>query len=127
MSLCGSRKLRVLVADDDRDLALTLMMLLKSEGHEVRGVHHGVDVLEAVADFSPDALLLDIGLPLVSGYDIARSLRDRYGSARPMIVAITGRNRPEDKQMAELAGFDHHFAKPFEPRALLATLDSLLR
>jgi CheY-like chemotaxis protein len=44
-----------------------------------------------------------------------------------MIVAITGRNRPEDKQMAELAGFDHHFAKPFEPRALLATLDSLLR
>jgi len=121
------RKLRVLVADDDRDLVLTLAALLRQEGHDVRGVHHGADVVDSVAEYAPDALLLDIGLPQTSGYEIGRALRDRYGSARPLIVGITGRDRPEDRQLAELAGFDHYFVKPFDPGSVLATLSSLLR
>jgi len=121
------RKLRVLVADDDPDMVLSLTVLLRAEGHEVLGVHHGGDVVETVGDFAPDALLLDIGLPAQDGYEIARVLRERYGSARPIIVAITGRKRPAERLLAEMAGFDFHFTKPFEPKELLATLSSLAR
>jgi len=121
------RKLRVLIADDDPDLVLSLTVLLRGEGHEALGVHHGADVVETVGDFAPDALLLDIGLPAQNGYEIARVLRERYGSARPIIVAITGRTRPAERKLAEMAGFDYHFTKPFEPKELLATLSSLVR
>ena len=121
------RRLRVLVADDDPDMVRSLTALLRAEGHEALGVHHGADVVETVGDFAPDALLLDIGLPQQSGYEIARALRERYGSARPLIVAITGRARPADRQLAEMVGFDYHFIKPFEPKELLAALSSLLR
>ena len=121
------RKLRVLVADDDHDLVLSLTALLRSEGHEVLGVHHGGDVVETVGDFAPDALLLDIGLPKMSGYEIVRVLKERYGSARPIIVAITGRGGPAAQRLSEMVGFDYHFTKPFEPKELLATLSSLAR
>ena len=123
----AQRRLRVLVADDDPDMVRSLTALLRSEGHEAMGVHHGADVVETVGDFAPDALLLDIGLPQQNGYEIVRLLRERYGSARPLIVAITGRVRPDDRRLAEMAGFDHHFTKPFEPKELLATLSLLLR
>ena len=121
------RKLRVLVADDDHDMVLSLTALLRAEGHEAFGVHHGGDVVDTVAEFAPDALLLDIGMPKMSGYEIVRTLRERYGSARPVIVAITGRNRPADRQLAEMVGFDHHFTKPFEPKELLAAIATLVR
>jgi DNA-binding response OmpR family regulator len=121
------RRLRVLVADDDHDLVLSLMMLLRGEGHEVLGVHHGGDVVETVGDFAPDVLLLDIGLPQQSGYEIVRILRERYGSARPVIVAITGRGGPAAERLSEMVGFDQHFTKPFEPKELLTALSSLVR
>ena len=123
----AKRRLRILVADDDPDMVRSLTALLREEGHEAMGVHHGADVVDTVGDFAPDALLLDIGLPQQSGYEIARALRERYGSARPLIVAITGRARPADRQLAEMVGFDYHFIKPFEPKELLAALSSLLR
>jgi DNA-binding response OmpR family regulator len=108
-------------------MVASLLVLLRDEGHEVLGVRHGADVVESVGDFAPDALLLDIGLPSQDGYEIARLLRERYGSARPIIVAITGRTRPAERLLAEMAGFDFHFTKPFEPKELLATLSSLRR
>lgn len=121
------RKLRVLVADDDPDLVQSLMTLLRAEGHEVLGVHHGADVVDTVGDFAPDALLLDIGMPQQSGYEIVRALRERYGSARPIIVAITGRADESDRRLAEMVGFDRTFIKPFEPKELLAALSALVR
>lgn len=123
----SSRKLRVLVADDDHDLVLSLTALLRSEGYETFGVHHGGDVVETVGEFAPDALLLDIGMPQQSGYEIVRTLKERYGSARPIIIAITGRNGPVDRRLAEMVGFDHQFIKPFEPKELLATIATLVR
>jgi DNA-binding response OmpR family regulator len=123
----GKRRLRVLVADDDHDLVLSLMLLLRDEGHEVLGVYHGGDVVETVGDFAPDVLLLDIGLPQKSGYEIVHTLRERYGSARTVIVAITGRRLPADRRLSEMVGFDHHFIKPVEPKELLAALCALVR
>jgi CheY-like chemotaxis protein len=115
-------QLRVLVADDDKDAVASLMLLLQDEGHEVRGVYSGPAVLDRVRDFGPDVVLLDIGMPHVSGYEVARTLRERYASARPLLIAITGHSKPSDRTLAQLAGFDHHFAKPYDPNALLALL-----
>lgn len=118
-------RLRILVADDDRDAVTSLMLLLRDEGHDVRGVYTGLDVLDKVRDFAPDAVLLDIGMPHINGYEVARALRERYASARPVLIAVTGRNQPGDKNLAQLAGFDHHVAKPYDPNALIALLRPL--
>ena len=116
---------RILVADDDADAVLILSALLRDEGYQVRGVHHGAEVLDAVFNFAPDVVLLDIGMPKMSGYDVARTLRERYGSARPVLVAITGRAGDADRQQARAAGFEHHVAKPYEPNALLNLIGRL--
>lgn len=116
---------RILVADDDRDTVLSLTALLRQEGYEVRGVHRGSEVLQAVFNFAPDVVLLDIGMPLMSGYDVARTLRERYGSARPALIAVTGRADDSDRQQARAAGFEYHVAKPYEPRALLRLIGEL--
>jgi CheY-like chemotaxis protein len=116
------QQLRVLVADDNKDAVASLMLLLKEDGHEVRGVYSGPAVLDKVRDFGPDVVLLDIGMPHVSGYEVARALRERYASARPLLIAITGHSKASDRTLAQLAGFDHHFAKPYDPNALLALL-----
>jgi CheY-like chemotaxis protein len=118
------QQLRILVGDDEKDAVATLLELLRAQGHEVRGVYSGRAVLDMVRDFGPDVVLLDIGMPLVSGYEVARTLRERYASARPLLVAVTGRNDARDRILAQLAGFDHHVAKPYEPTALLALLAS---
>jgi CheY-like chemotaxis protein len=116
---------RILVADDDKDAVLSLTMLLRDEGYEVRGVHRGADVLQAVFSFAPDVVLLDIGMPQMTGYDVARTLRERYGSARPALIAVTARAGEVDRQQARAAGFEHHVAKPYEPRALLRLIGEL--
>jgi CheY-like chemotaxis protein len=82
-------------------------------------------VLSEVFNFAPDLVLLDIGMPQMSGYDVARTLRERYGSARPVLVAVTGRTEEADRQQARAAGFEHHVAKPYEPVALLALIGAL--
>jgi two-component system CheB/CheR fusion protein len=116
---------RILVADDDKDTVVSLTTLLAEEGYQVRGVHRGSEVLEAVFHFAPDIVLLDIGMPQMSGYDVARTLRERYGSARPVLIAITGRAVDADRAQAQAAGFEHHVAKPYDPRALIALVAGL--
>lgn len=116
---------RILVADDDEDAVVTLTALLHEEGYRVRGVHRGAEVLQAVFDFAPDVVLLDIGMPEMSGYDVARTLRERYGSARPALIAVTGRTGRVDKQQARAAGFEHHVGKPYEPRDLLQLIGEI--
>jgi CheY-like chemotaxis protein len=118
----ASRPLRVLLADDDRDGAKTLCALLELEGFEVRTVHGGQEALDAAREFKPDAVLLDIGMPKISGYEAARRLRQRYGDDCPVLVAVTGWKQASDKILASLAGFDHHVAKPYEPSALISLL-----
>jgi CheY-like chemotaxis protein len=119
------REPRILVADDDTDAVLSLTALLREEGYQVRGVHRGAEVLDAVFNFAPDVVLLDIGMPKMSGYDVARTLRERYGSARPALIAVTGRAGETDRQQARAAGFEHHVAKPYQPGELLRLIGQL--
>jgi CheY-like chemotaxis protein len=123
-SIGGSR---VLVADDDRDGALMLSVLLQSEGYEVRTVHGGQEALDAVREFKPDVVLLDIGMPKITGYEAARRLRRRHGGACPVLIAVTAWKQPSDKILADLAGFDHHVAKPYEPAELVRLLKKARR
>jgi CheY-like chemotaxis protein len=116
------RRLRIVVADDDRDAVLTLATVLEHEGHEVREVYRGSEVLRMVRDFDPDVALIDIGMPGMTGYDVARELRQLFGRNRPRLIAVTGWKKSSDRMLAKMAGFDHHLAKPFETDELLRLL-----
>lgn len=124
-SATRTQPLRVLIADDDRDGAMTLSSLLELEGYQVRAVHGGQEALDSARDFRPDVVLLDIGMPKITGYEAARRLRLRYGNDCPVLIAITGWKQASDKILASLAGFDHHVAKPYEPAQLIALLSQL--
>jgi PAS domain S-box-containing protein len=113
---------RILVADDNRDAAESMGMLLRLMGNEVRTVHDGIKAVEEAATFRPDVILLDIGMPRLNGYDAARLIREQRWSNGTMIVALTGWGQDEDKRRATEAGFDRHFTKPLDP----ATLQKLI-
>lgn len=118
------RSLRILVADDDRDTVVTLMMVLRHEGHETRGIHKGAEVPRLVSEFAPDTVILDIHMPDVSGYDVARSMTDRR--PRPLLIGISGVYRKAaDMLMAKAIGFDHYLTKPYEPSDVLKLLAPL--
>lgn len=120
------RALRVLVAEDHRDTALTLMMVLRDEGHETRAVHSGRQVMGEMLDFDPDAVILDIQLPELSGWEVARTIRNRRGAKQPLIIGVSGEYKQgADKVLADILGFDHYLLKPCEPRELLALLEPL--
>lgn len=122
----GSRqRLRVLVVDDDRDEVQTLQALLEDEGHEVRAEYRGSAVIDAIRDFNPDVVLLDIGLPDRNGYDVARHVHERYGAYRPRLIAVTGWKKSSDRMLAQMAGFDHHVGKPYDSRELFKLLSPL--
>lgn len=120
------RSLRIIVADDDRDMVLTQMLLLRTEGHDVRGFHSGRPVMSAVIDFDPDAVILDINLPDVNGWQLATTIRARRTKKQPLLIGISGVfTKGADKILAELNGFDHYLVKPYEPNTLLALLAPL--
>ena len=119
------RRLRILIADDERDQVTTLAAILNDEGHEVREVYRGAEVLRMIADFSPDVALIDIGMPGMTGYDVAREVRAHYGKEGPLLIAVTGWKKPSDRILAQIAGFDHHLGKPFESQQLLELLEPL--
>jgi CheY-like chemotaxis protein len=118
----GIGPLRVLIADDDHDAVLTLMTILRHEGYEVRGVYKGNDVLQAAKDFAPDAVLLDITMPGMSGYDAARALREGYGEKLVLIAITAWWKQSSDILLARMVGFNHHFGKPYEAQAIIEVL-----
>jgi len=109
---------RVLVVDDNVDAATSLAELLRHRGHEVRAVFDGSEALEEATRFTPDAVVLDIGLPGMDGYETARRLRQLPGGRHMMIVAVTGWGQDEDRRRSKEAGFDHHLVKPAHPDAI---------
>lgn len=115
--------MRVLVADDNRDTVSTLVALLEDAGHQARGVHRSADVLGAEGEFRPHAVILDLQMPEISGYDLARWLRSRHPHDCPRLIAVTGAfTEPADQQLSRANGFDYYLTKPFEIDELLSLL-----
>jgi PAS domain S-box-containing protein len=118
----GAASRRILVVDDNVDAAAILSIMLRQHGHEVHVVHDGVSALHATEGFRPHIILLDIGMPGMSGYEVARRLRERAHSPHPLIVAITGWGTPDERQRAAEAGFDLHLVKPVDEDQILHVL-----
>jgi PAS domain S-box-containing protein len=121
----ASRPLKVLVVDDNRDGADSLGMLLKALGHFVRVENDGHHGAEVAAAWRPDIALLDIGLPGINGYELARGLRDAEATRGTVLVAVTGWGQQEDRRRSAQAGFDHHLVKPVDPLHLRVLLTAV--
>jgi DNA-binding response OmpR family regulator len=120
-----ARALRILIVDDDRDAVATLSALLQHDGHDVIQAYSGGGVLSLVRSREPDAVLLDIGMPGATGFEVARELRERLGRYCPPLIAVTAWTQPAAREMGRLAGFSHYMTKPYSPQDLRAVLASL--
>jgi CheY-like chemotaxis protein len=117
---------RILIAEDNQDAAEMLATLLTGRGCEVSAVHDGQSAVREAERVRPDVLLLDIGLPLLDGYDACRQIRRQAWSAGLKIIALTGWGQEEDRRRATMAGFDRHLVKPVDPERLVAVLRDVL-
>lgn len=113
---------RLLVVDDNVDAAQTLGTILELNGHEVRLAYTGADGLRIATEWQPDVGVLDIGIPDLNGYELARGIRERSLDRQPVLIACTGWGQQEDVERAREAGFDHHLVKPVDPDAVLKLL-----
>ena len=114
---------RILVVDDNVDVVETTTMLLSLSGHQVRSAKDGLQALHVASEFRPDVVLLDIGLPLMDGYEVARRLRQTPQTAGALLIALTGYGQQGDRQRGRDAGFDGHMLKPVDPHALARMID----
>ena len=106
--------LKVLVVDDNVDTVLGFSMLLKATGHDVRTAYDGLSAVETAIDYRPDVVLLDIGLPRLNGYEVAKRLRQHPDLKNTVLIALTGYGQDTDRQISQQAGFNHHLVKPAE-------------
>ncbi len=118
----GVSNKRILLADDNRDAAESLAIILRLEGHEVELAHDGQSALRSFEARRPDVALLDIGMPNSNGYEVARRIRAVPEGRDVLLIAITGWAQDADKVESRAAGFDHHLTKPIEPDALIGLL-----
>ena len=116
---------RILVVDDNEDSAESLTILLSLAGHKTHTAYDGLEAIEAAATFRPDVILLDIGLPRLNGYEVARKIREQPWGQAVVLVALTGWGQEEDRRRSREAGFNHHLTKPVDPLALTRLLASL--
>ena len=120
------RSLRILVADDEKDTVLTLEAIFLHEGHSVFGVYKGPQAIAQAKRHKPDAVILDIDMPGMSGYSVAREIRAVFDPWPPLLIAISGKWVGQtDRMLADLAGFDHFLQKPCDPEVLLRLLEPL--
>jgi len=124
-TVAGDAAVRVLIVEDNRDAAESLAILLELFGHDVRMVHDGLAAIDAAGAALPDVMLVDIGLPGIDGYEVARRLRSDARFAPTTLVALTGYGRDDDQRRAVAAGFDRHLVKPVTVEALQEILDGV--
>jgi PAS domain S-box-containing protein len=116
---------RVLIADDNLDAAESLQLWLQLAGHDVQIAGNGMEALRVAAEFKPDVALLDLGMPGLSGFDVARRIRDSAWGSDMVLVALTGWGQDEDRKQSAEAGFDHHLTKPIAPEAIESLIAGL--
>jgi PAS domain S-box-containing protein len=121
----GKAGRRLLVVDDNQDAAISFSMLLSLQGHDVQVAHDGPSALERVMTFRPDMIFLDIGMPGMDGYEVARRVRQTPELANTVLVALTGWGQDEHRRRTAEAGFDYHLVKPPEPKAVESLLADL--
>ncbi len=121
------RGTRVLVVDDNEDAADVLCVALAAVGYDVEAAHDGPSAIEVARRFHPDIALLDIGLPVMDGYELAQHLRALGGDHVPRLVAITGYGLRGDRERSERAGFEHHLVKPVDLTRLQDVIESPAR
>lgn len=120
------RLARVLVVDDNRDIVTTLTAFLRMDGYETCEAFDGFEALHALEDFKPDALIVDIAMPGMSGWEVARAIRQRVSGRRPMLIAISGEYElAANKLWREKGGFDYCLSKPCDPNVVLNLLHPL--
>jgi PAS domain S-box-containing protein len=122
-----SPRRRILVADDNKDAADSLATMLSLMGHETRAAYDGTEAIEKAADYRPDVIVLDVGMPTLDGYEAARRIRSQPWSNGVVLVALTGWGQDEDRARAKNAGFDFHLTKPADPEMLVKVLAGLAR
>ena len=120
----NKNNVRVLVADDNRDTALMLGILLRSEGFEVRLANSGQEAIAQADQFRPHIALLDLQMPDCSGFQVAEHLSRQYNGQWPVLIAVTASTDQTDKHKAELSGFHQFVSKPYKHQALLALLNA---
>jgi PAS domain S-box-containing protein len=120
-----TRRLRILIADDNVDVAASLQMLLEIQGHEVLAAHDGMDAIEKAGKADIDIALLDIGMPRMNGIEAARRLRGMATASNALLVAITGWGQDDDRERTRAAGFDYHLVKPVDPLRLAEILQTV--
>ncbi|MEJ1960153.1 MAG: response regulator [Gammaproteobacteria bacterium] len=118
-----SRSRRVLIVEDNQDAQDALRCLLELWGHEVTVAGDGASGVLSVLAHRPEVALVDLGLPTIDGYEVARQVRGALGDASPMLIALTGYGAPEQRAQALAAGFDLHIVKPVDPDRLATLLD----
>src|SRR6185503_17471524 len=116
---------RILVVDDNEDSAESLTILLSLAGNETHTAYDGLEAIEAAAAFKPDVILLDIGLPKLNGYEVARKIREQPWGQTVVLVALTGWGQEEDRRRSQDAGFNYHLTKPIDPLTLTDLLARL--
>ncbi len=122
-SAANARKLRILIADDNRDSAQTLAIMLRFDGHEVRTAYDGLEALATGQVFQPELVFLDIGMPVLDGYQTARQIRERPWGHDIPLIALTGWSQETDRQTAAASGFADHIVKPADPEQLKKVID----
>jgi CheY-like chemotaxis protein len=123
MSTSTLLPLRILVVEDSAETAQTTQLLLSMWGHDCLVAHDGLAALEVGAAFCPEVVFLDLGLPRLNGYEVARRLRNHPATAEALLVAVTGYGQQREVELCWEAGFDRHLLKPVEPQALRGLLE----
>ena len=118
-------RLRILVVDDNRDGADSLAMMLRVLGNDTRTAYDGEEAVAVAAEYRPDVVLLDLGMPKLNGYEACRRIRAQPGGKSVVVIAQTGWGQEEDRQRSRSAGFDHHMVKPLDPVAVTTLLAEL--
>ena len=121
------RPLRVVVIDDEPDTVITLLAILRDEGHEAEGFSNAKEALRSIPNFLPDVIISDLAMPSPSGWDVARNVRALLGD-KPMLIAVSAQyTKDTDKRLAEIVGYNYYLTKPCDPNVLLTLVQKAKR